>query len=152
MKNSHARPIDMQATTEDLKKCVSKLQRRYDAFNKIVPILKKYEGKTITKHIVETALDAAYPGGFYLREIEGMTYIGFRGETPQSYGDCEEFFLCYHSDPIYREKLLTDRHNYGMREVSRSLLYWGYCLIETYEKGSNVGSRKRTRKSSYKTA
>lgn len=106
---------------------VTKLHRRidsqlfiFDIFHRIIPVLKKFEGKKVTKRL-ETVLKGAFPlDRVWLEHIGGMTNIKFikEGTTNES----RSFLLCYTSsygdDPgIYHEDRFINKYNSWVKSI-----------------------------------
>ena len=105
-----AKPIVLNDTLQNLQKRIDHLQYRYDTFHSLIPVLKKFDGKKVTKRI-ETALKEAFPEDrIHFRYIASMTYIDVIGKGKE-YDDKESFFVCYASSDTYVEEDFAHKHN-----------------------------------------
>jgi len=124
-----AKPIVLEETLTNLQKRINDLQYRYDTFNSLIPHLKKFEGKKVTKRI-ETALKAAFPEDrIHLRYIASMVYIDIIGKG-MDYNDKESFFICYTSNDTYLEEDFTHKHNGDIENILVCIKKLKQALIE----------------------
>jgi len=125
-----AKPIVLADILKDLQKRIDHLQCRYDTFHKLIPVLKKFEGKKVTKRI-ETALKEAFPDDerIWLRDIANMTYINVIGKG-KSYDEKESFFVCYSSSDTYVEEDFTHKHNGDIEGILESIKKLKSGLVE----------------------
>lgn len=124
-----AKPISLEKTLQDVQTRIDKLQYRYDTFHSLIPHLKKFDGKKVTKRI-ETALKAAFPEDrVHLRYIASMVYVDFIGKGKE-YDDRESFFICYTSNDTYVEEDFTHKHNGDIENILECIKKLKQALIE----------------------
>jgi hypothetical protein len=135
-----AKPIVLAEMTKSIQERIDHLQYRYDTFHKLIPILKKFDGKKVTKRL-ETALKEAFPEDrIHLRYIGSMTYIDVIGKGKE-YADKESFFVCYDSEGgIYVEENFSHKHNGDIENILECIrrlkqgLIEAPALVERYNK------------------
>lgn len=124
-----AEPIVLEKTLTNLQKRINTLQHRYDTFQSLLPHLKKFDGKKVTRRI-ETVLKAAFPEDrVHLRYIASMVYVDFLGKGME-YDERESFFVCYTSSDTYVEEDFTHKHNGDIENILECIKKLKQALIE----------------------
>jgi hypothetical protein len=114
------KPLDLHDLIVSIQSRVNNYQRNYEIFQKIVVVLKKFEGKNVTKRI-QTALKEAMPGyNIYLKSIASMTNIEVWGGDIE-YQNGPHILLCYNDHPIYSEDTFVNKHNSGFADVPSTI-------------------------------
>jgi len=129
----YAKPVILDEVLRNTQKRIDNLQYRYDSFQKIIPILKKFEGKKVSKRI-QTALQEAFPQDhIYLSSIASMEHVEIRGKD-MDYNDRVSFLLCYlsdHSDKgIYHEETFIKDRNGDIGNILECIQKLNQGLIE----------------------
>jgi len=124
-----AKPIVLDEILKNIQERINHLQYRYDTFHSLIPVLKKFEGKKVTKRL-ETALKEAFPEDrIHLRYIGSMTYIDVLGKGKE-YDNRESFFVCYNSEGcIYLEENFTKKHNGDIENILECIKHLKQGLV-----------------------
>jgi hypothetical protein len=126
-----AKPIILNEMIKSIQDRINKLACRYDLFQSFIPVLKKFEGKKISKRI-ETALKEAFPKyNINLHEIANMVYIYIWGNGIE-YGNRESFFVCYleSEQGLYHEDSFVNKHNGDIGNILECISKLKQGLIE----------------------